>query len=174
MSLINFSIGSGEEHPLDPGQDIVDPGFPVIAGAEMPLPALPWLSINGDISYSLLPSVTGTTVSMIGINTGPGITIDFHPRWTFSVSLGAGAYFGFFNEPVTNETNNALENQQGESSCFSGGCGLDFYLSPVCSMGAYISSLNYYFGIPENNMEYIHTICGELGGVVRLDGFRNI
>lgn len=171
LSLPDLTISSGLEYPLELNWDLLDTGIPITIIAGLPFPFIPWLSVDTDLSYTFLPVKADTSISLFSLSMGPRISIDINPRWTASFYTLAGGYYGFFNETATDNSYSPYDIQQGGSFYFSAGCGLDFYVSPFFSMGLRISSANYYFGIPEYGMEYIHTIRGGMGGSIHFDGF---
>ncbi|MBN2536233.1 MAG: tetratricopeptide repeat protein [Spirochaetales bacterium] len=169
LSLLDLSLGSGIEFPVEPVWDLLDPGIPVAIKAGLPLPSLPWLLFHADFSYTYLPLITETSISFLSLGAGSGINIEINPRWVFLLYGTAGGYYGFFNESAHNAEGGP---RQGGSFYFLAGFGLEFYLTPIFSMGLQISSVNYYFGLHETGMDFIHVIRGGIGGTIHIDGFR--
>ncbi|MBA7530690.1 hypothetical protein ES705_22899 [subsurface metagenome] len=164
VSLLSLTLAPGIEYPIETGKNLLNLGGVVDLNGRMPLPFLPFLSVNAGLSYGYIPVRAETSLSLIALGLGGGLTFEIAPRFFIFGSALCGGYYGLFNETLRDEEGVPYESQQGGNLFFSGGAGISFYLTPYLSIGVNASYVNY--------LGFFHGIRGSLGTCFHLSGFQ--
>ena len=143
---MDITVTPGIEYPIRSGFTLLNLGASTDLRANLPLPFLPWLSVAADVSYSFLPTLANSSISLISAGAGARATWEISPRFSLYGSVSAGGYYGFFNGTAVDATGTAYPNQQGGDPFVGGGGGFTFYLAPSISMGV-DASLLWYVGM---------------------------
>jgi tetratricopeptide (TPR) repeat protein len=163
ISLLDLTVTPGIEYPIESGLDLLNLGAHMDIRGSLPLPFLPWLSVAANLSYSWLPTLAESSISLLSVGIGARATWEINRRLTMYGFLAAGGYYGFFNSPAVDPYGTAYPDQQGGNPFISGGTGVTFYLAPPISIGVDVSAIEY-FGLTLG-------LRATLGASVHLDGF---
>lgn len=163
ISLFDFTATPGIEVPLESGLDLLNLGATMDLRASLPLPFLPWLAATADISYSWLPTLADSSISLLSVGIGVRVTWEATRRLALYGFLSAGGYYGFFNGTVLDPYGDPYPDQQGGDPIIAGGAGVTFYLAPPVSLGVDLSVVDY--------LELTPSLRATLGASVHPDGF---
>lgn len=172
ISLMDLTITPGIQYPIESGFDLLNLGALIDIRGSLPLPLLPWLSVSADLSYSWLPTLAETSVSLFSVGIGARASWEINRRLTLYGFLAAGGYYGFFNTTAVDPYGTPYPYQQGGNLSLSGGGGVTFYLSPLISIGVDVSAMGYLgltFGLRATLGTSLH-----LDGLTRKVGFASV
>jgi len=143
---MDITVTPGIEYPIQSGFTLLDLGGAMDMRASVPLPFLPWLAVSADISYSYLPTLAASSLSLISAGAGVRATWEATPRFSLYGSVSFGGYYGFLNSTALDATGVAYQDQQGGDPFVGVGGGFTFYLAPSISMGV-DTALLWYVGL---------------------------
>lgn len=162
-SLLAFDLSSGIEYPIETDLDLLMMGANATMQGALRIPQWhPWLEACANLSYSFLPVMAETSLSLFGTGIGPGIIFEPSPRLHLECSLVGGGYYGFFNEQILDSSGTAYENQQGGGGLLNFSSNLSFFVSPWLSIGVDLGYVNY-LGLTQG-------LRAGIGGSFHVDG----
>jgi hypothetical protein len=124
----------GMSIPIGQDKDYFKPGGDIGILLYYRFPLQPLFFLNGVTGYSLIPLSTVSSLSVLSLGIGGGVTYDVLPRLNIR-GWAAGGYFrGFLNDKSGPKNGNP---------CFSIGAGIHYFLTPPISLGLDLLYRNY-------------------------------
>ncbi len=141
LSYLSLTLTPEASIPLGDERDDFKFGGGVLIRGEYKLPyRKPHLFLLGDVGYSLLPIKAETSLSILTIGTGGGVSFDLGERIFTKAFMSGGFFYGFLNDGT---------GPSGSNPYILGGANIGYFITPKISIGA---GLNYnnYFGLYNN------------------------
>jgi len=109
---------------------------------EYRFPSMSIFNLHGELGYDIIPLKPGSSLSLVLLGGGGGISYEIVPKLTLKGNIIGGAYYGFFNDTrSTNAINPYL----------SANAGIYYNLIPSISLGLGASYINF-FGLHYNGL----------------------
>jgi TPR repeat protein len=133
-SFWSFHITPSVLFPIGADTEFFNTGGGAGLSAEYKLPSVPLLYLSGNLGYNYIPVTFETSMSILPIGAGVGISLDLGERVDFKVFSKGGYYYAFLNDNSGPKSGNPW---------FDIGVGAFYYITQNISLGLQTSYLSY-------------------------------